>query len=359
MQHKTTLRYKIELVSLIANSAALNWVNRLNRLVFHGGSMNRSLLIVRTISRAILFIAVFSSIQTHAIEPIQALPAVTVDQAKAAIGKKLFFDTRLSVDNSISCASCHDISAWGAESKNVSEGVKAQLGNRNSPTVFNSFFNFKQFWDGRADDLSHQAVGPVVNPIEMGMTSWDDVLGKLEGDAYYSAEFPKVYGTEMSQETITDAIAEYEKSLITYNSPFDRFLQGQGATLAPEQIRGYELFKSYGCIACHQGANVGGNMFQKFGVLKDINLETGSLSEDLGRYEVTKDEWDKRVFKVPSLRLAVKTAPYFHDGSVATIEEAVDIMIQYQLGRAVPEADRDAIIAFLESLVGEKPQGVE
>lgn len=291
--------------------------------------------------------------------PIEPLPlSVEVDTAKVEIGKKLFFDTRLSVDNTISCASCHDISAWGAESKTVSEGIKNRLGDRNSPTVFNSAFNFKQFWDGRADNLSHQAKAPVTNPVEMGMRSWSDVINALEDDRYYKNAFMLVYGEGVSEDGIVDAIAEYEKTLITVNAPFDQFLRGESSAISQEQIKGFQLFKSYGCAACHQGKNVGGNMFQKFGVLKDINFQDGSLSEDLGRYKVTGNEWDKRVFKVPSLRLVTKTPPYFHNGSIATIEEAVDIMIRYQLGRSVPNADRDAIITFLESLVGEKPIGV-
>jgi len=184
------------------------------------------------------------------------------------------------------------------------------------------------------------------------------VVKKLSDDSQYAKSFQQVYGQSMNEDLIVDAIAEYEKKLITPNSPFDQFLHGNEAAITAEQKQGYELFKAYGCVSCHQGKNVGGNMFQKFGVLKDINLQSGSLNEDLGRYEVTKNEWDKRVFKVPSLRLAVKTAPYFHDGSVPTIEEAVDIMIEFQLGRSVPVSDRSSIIAFLESLVGELPAGV-
>lgn len=293
-------------------------------------------------------------------QPIQPLPlSVDVNPAKVEIGKKLFFDTRLSADGTISCASCHDIDGWGAENRAVSEGLKRQLGSRNSPTVFNSVFNFKQFWDGRADDLSHQAEGPVVNPVEMGMVSWDDVVKSLKDDSFYKAKFTKVYGQEVSKNVIVDAIAEYEKTLITVNAPFDQFLRGDDLAISAKQKKGYELFQSYGCVSCHQGANVGGNMFQKFGVLEDISMQSGSLSEDLGRYTVTKNEWDKRVFKVPSLRLATKTAPYFHDGSVKTIRDAVNIMVQYQLGRSVPNEDVDAIIAFLDSLVGDKPKGAK
>jgi len=293
-------------------------------------------------------------------EPIQPLPtSIQVDAAKASLGKKLFFDKRLSIDDTISCASCHDVGAWGAEARSVSEGVKKQLGERNSPTVFNSALNFKQFWDGRADDLSHQALGPVVNPVEMGMVSWSEVVGKLENDEVYQKAAKTLFGTELTKEVIADSIAEYEKTLVTANSPFDRYLLGDARAINAIQKKGYELFKSYGCVACHQGVNVGGNMFQKFGVLEDISMNNRNLSSDLGRYMVTKNEWDKRVFKVPSLRLATKTAPYFHNGSVPTIEEAVDIMIKFQLGRGVPAEDRDAIIEFLDSLVGEKPEGVQ
>lgn len=294
-------------------------------------------------------------------EPITPLPlSVEVDPAKAQLGKTLFFDKRLSADDSISCASCHELSAaWGTDLRPVSAGVKGQLGSRNSPTVFNSVFNFTQFWDGRAESLADQARGPVVNPVEMGMASWDDAVKKLAGDAAYQQAFKSLYAAGMTADTIVDAIAEYEKTLITPNAPFDQYLRGKTDAINETQKRGYKLFKAYGCIACHQGQNVGGNMFQKFGVLKDISLLSGTLSNDLGRFILTRNEWDKRVFKVPSLRLAIMTPPYFHDGSVATIDEAVGVMIQFQLGRDVPDADKQAIIAFLTSLVGELPKGVK
>ena len=313
----------------------------------------------------IIVILISVNVNAQINEPIQPLPdLVVVNNEKAELGKRLFFETRLSSDGTISCASCHDLEAWGAETSNVSEGVKKALGDRNSPTVYNSFYNFKQFWDGRADSLSHQALEPVVNPVEMGISSWDDAVDKLKHDqtprkdSSYTDVFMSVYGKDVSKELVVDAIAEYEKTLVTINAPFDRFLKGEQNAISDVQKKGYGLFKSYGCVACHQGANVGGNMFQKFGVLNDISGETGTLSQDLGRYNVTKNEWDKRVFKVPSLRLAVNTAPYFHNGSVKTIQEAVEIMIEYQLGRSVPTQDRDAIIAFLGSLVGEKQEGV-
>jgi cytochrome c peroxidase len=201
---------------------------------------------------------------------------------------------------------------------------------------------------------------PITNPVEMGMDSWDDAIVKLSSSEEYRELFLNAFGDEnITAERSAEAMAEFEKTLITPNSLFDKYLRGNKDMLSEEQIRGYGLFKSYGCVSCHQGVNVGGNMYQKFGVLKDINLSKGSLNADLGRYDVTGNEWDKRVFKVPSLRLAVKTPPYFHDGSVETIEEAVAIMIEFQLGREVPEQDKQAIIRFLESLVGEIPAGVK
>jgi len=290
-------------------------------------------------------------------EPITPLPlSVKVNPAKVQLGKSLFFDKRLSVDNTISCASCHELSrSYGTDLRSGSIGVDGQIGGRNSPTVYNAVFNLSQFWDGRADSLASQALGPVTNPIEMGMSSWDEVVDKLKSDSSYEASFKSIYGGSMTAIRIADAIAEFEKTLITANSPFDQFLRGSSGAITKAQKRGYRLFKSYGCVSCHQGKNVGGNMYQKLGVLEDIVLHSSSLSNDLGRYNVTKNEWDKRVFKVPSLRLAVKTPPYFHDGSVATIEEAVGVMIKFQLGRKVPKADRRDIIDFLGTLVGELP----
>ena len=314
--------------------------------------------IARSIVLLINGLAICASVPLYGAEPITPLPlSVSVNVEKAALGRVLFFDKRLSADNSISCASCHELStSYGTDLRPGSVGIRGQIGGRNAPTVYNAVFNFAQFWDGRAENLASQALGPVTNPIEMGMSSWADVVNKLKDDASYKKSFISVYGAGMTPATVADAIAEFEKTLITANSPFDQYLRGDANAISEVQKRGYQLFKSYGCVACHQGQNVGGNMYQKFGVLKDIVLQDGSLSKDLGRYNVTKNEWDKRVFKVPSLRLAVKTPPYFHDGSVATIDEAVGVMIKFQLGRDVPGADKAAIIEFLGSLVGELPK---
>lgn len=293
-------------------------------------------------------------------EPITPLPLeVKFDKAKASLGKKLFNDKRLSADNSISCASCHDLEkGYGTDLLPVSEGVGGKHGERNSPTVYNAVYNFTQFWDGRAEDLSQQIDGPITNPLEMGLGSLQGAVDKIKSDQTYQQAFKQLYATEITIESMKDAIVEFEKSLVTTNAPFDQYLRGDESAITAEQKNGYQLFKTYGCVSCHQGQNVGGNMFQKLGVLKNINLQKGSLSKDLGRYNITKNEWDKRVFKVPSLRLAAVTPPYFHDGSVATLKDAVKVMVDYQLGREVPEEDILAIVEFLKSLVGELPKGV-
>lgn len=302
----------------------------------------------------------FSSALTYSEEPITPLTKnLKINQAKAELGKKLFFDKRLSYDNTISCSSCHNLAEGGAETNAVSTGVNGFKGERNSPTVYNSSLNFTQTWDGRASTLTEQVLLPILKPTEMGMKSLDELVNKLNKITEYKDSFKTIYNKPINDKNIADAIAEFEKTLITLNSPFDQYLAGDKSALSEQQHKGYRLFKAYGCVSCHQGRNVGGNMFQKFGVLQDINLQNGSLNKDLGRYTVTGNEWDKHVFKVPSLRLAVLTPPYFHDGSVATIEEAVDIMIKFQLGRSVPEQNRNDIISFLKSLVGEFPKGIK
>lgn len=316
-------------------------------------------MVVRSKLLVVLVTAIFFCTQSWANELITPIPLkIETDPSKVALGKKLFFDKRLSVDNTISCASCHNLEkGFGTDLKSVSTGIKNLKGVRNSPTVINAALNFTQFWDGRSTDLKAQALLPITNPTEMGMANSDDVVEKIAADSSYKKAFTSIYSQGITAENIADAIAEYEKTLLSVNSPFDQYLRGDTDAITQEQTTGYKLFVSYGCVSCHQGQNVGGNMFQKFGVLRDINLQKGSLGQDLGRYNITNNEWDKRVFKVPSLRLAVKTPPYFHNGSVATIEEAVDVMIKFQLGRKVPKTDRNAIIAFLSSLVGSIPTG--
>ena len=288
-------------------------------------------------------------------EPIQPLPAeVDVDPAKAALGSKLFHDPRLSKDGTVSCASCHDLATGGDDGKVVSLGVDGKPGLVNSPTVFNVRFNIAQFWDGRAETLEDQIDGPIQSPIEMGSV-WPDVVLKLYEDAEYPALFDAVYpGEQITRANIKNAIAEFMRSLVTPNSRFDQWLAGDEQALTAHEKQGWKLFKSYGCVSCHQGRNAGGNMFQVFGVLNDYFRRRGNITKaDMGRFNITGNEEDRHAFKVPSLRMAAHTAPYLHDGSAATLRDAVDAMFEFQLGRTAPDADKDAIVAFIKTLAGE------
>lgn len=283
-------------------------------------------------------------------EPIRPLPAAApLDAAKVALGGRLFADPRLSRDGSTACASCHDLDAGGAENKPVSIGIDGLAGRRNAPTVFNSGFNFKQFWDGRADSLEAQIDGPIHAPEEMG-SGWPEIIPRLEADAAYRAAFGAAYAGRITAASIRDAIATFERSLST-ESRFDRYLRGDPQAVTLEELRGYQLFKAYGCISCHQGVNVGGNLFQKMGVMADYfapGVPEGT--SDLGRFAITGLEEDRHVFKVPGLRNVTRTAPYFHDGSVPTLALAIATMAKFQLGRELSPEDVQLIAAFLGTL---------
>ncbi len=285
-------------------------------------------------------------------EPIKPLPqSMDVEQKKVALGEKLFFDPQLSNDGTISCASCHDLENGGDDGRKFSVGVNGKKGNINAPTVYNAVFNFRQFWDGRAKDLKAQVFGPIENPVEMNMTMAQTVE-KLKNNKMYLSDFAAIYADGITEENVADAIVEYERTLITPNAPFDRYLKGEKSAIGPEAEEGYGLFKSKGCIVCHNGVNVGGNFYNKFGIFKDAN------SSALGRYNITKKEEDKFVFKVPSLRNVALTAPYMHDGRADTLKKAVEIMSEHQLGRYMTEDEIDKIVAFLKSLTGEIPRSV-
>ena len=304
-----------------------------------------------------MLVGLVSSVKEGAAEPIRPVPLeVEVDTAKAELGRRLFHDPRLSKDNSVSCASCHDLSAGGDDGQVVSVGVEGRVGVVNAPTVFNAGFNFKQFWDGRAHTLNDQIDGPVQSNIEME-SLWPDIVTKLFQDDDYPRLFQQSYPDSdktISRETIKDALAEFERSLTTPNSRFDRWLQGDASALNEQEKEGYALFKRYGCVSCHQGANVGGNMFQVFGVINDYFKKRGNITDaDLGRFNVTGNIADRHAFKVPSLRMAAHTAPYLHDGSAQTLRDAVDAMFEFQLGREAPDEHKDAIAAFIETLAGE------
>jgi len=265
------------------------------------------------------------------------------------LGKKLFFDPILSKDGTISCTTCHDLQSGGDDGLKFSSGIKGQKGGVNSPTVYNSGYNFRQFWDGRAKDLKEQAKGPITNPVEMGHTL-EGAVEVLRKNSVYVQAFGSIYPEGITQENIVDAIAEFEKALITPNAPFDQYINGNKEAINSEVKKGYQLFVSKGCILCHHGINIGGNMYNKFGVFEDAN------SSNLGRYNVTKQEEDKYFFKVPSLRNVAQTAPYMHDGRIDKLREAVLLMSQYQLGREMKAEDIDAIVLFLQSLTGEMPE---
>ena len=290
-------------------------------------------------------------------EPINPIPeTIEVDPRKVALGRALFHDPVLSKDDTIACASCHDLASGGDDGLRVSIGIEGREGAINAPTVFNAGFNFKQFWDGRAKTLEAQIDGPIQNPVEMG-NLWPEVVAKLYRNDDYPGQFGAIYDDGITRKNVKDAIAEFMKSLITPNSPFDRWLKGDDDALSAHEKRGYALFKDYGCVSCHQGANVGGNMFQVFGVLNDYFKKRGDITDaDLGLYNVTGNEEDRHSFKVPSLRMAAFTAPYLHDGNAETLRDAVDAMFEFQLGREAPDEDKDAIVAFIKTLAGESKE---
>lgn len=305
--------------------------------------------------------------------PVQPLPAaLKVDARKAALGKKLYFDKRLSGDDTVSCATCHDLGKGGTDQAKVSTGIKGQKGGINAPTTFNAALQFLQFWDGRAPTLQAQASGPPQNPIEMG-SNWKEIPAKLAKDAAFAAEFRAVYPSGLNEKNITDAIAEFEKTLLTPGSKFDKFLLGTGG-LAADETRGWELFQRKGCVTCHAGELLGGRSFELMGRKADYFAgrsartdrrsmtkdelarfaSSGGLTDaDNGRWGVTKNEADRHRFKVPTLRNVARTAPYFHDGSTADLKEAVRVMSRYQLGATLTDDERDAIVKFLETLTGE------
>jgi cytochrome c peroxidase len=287
-------------------------------------------------------------------EPVQPLPqSLPTDARKVALGMQLFHDPRLSADNTISCASCHGLSTGGVDHKKVSSGVGGQLGGINAPTVFNAALNHWQFWDGRAATLQDQAGGPPMNPVEMASTSWNQIVAKLQQDPALTAQFTQVYPDGWSGKNITDAIAEFEKTLLT-PSRFDAYLRGDKHALNSEELHGYELFKANHCTNCHVGKNLGGQSFERMGRASDyFAARGGALTDaDHGRTSVTHDPLDGGAFKTPTLRNVELTAPYFHDGSRADLRDAVRDMAKYQVGTRLSDADVDAIVAFLKTLTG-------
>ncbi|MDQ6992829.1 MAG: cytochrome-c peroxidase [Mariprofundus sp.] len=315
----------------------------------------KCIYILMTITMAAWFLSATPAVALDlSREPIQPIsPPHSIDPQKAALGKSLFFDRRLSVDHSISCAHCHELeSKGGADGLKRSFGVDGREGLVNSPTVFNAALNFSQFWDGRAATLEQQAKGPITSHLEMA-NNWPQILQQLSSDQSMMQAFNNAYTDGITAANITNAIATFERTLITPDSRFDHYLKGDESAITTEEKKGYALFKTYGCVACHQGRNVGGNLYQTPGVMNDYFKDFPSTGKaDLGRFNVTGDKADRHRFKVPSLRMAVLTAPYFHDGSQATLSETIRTMAKYQLGRKIPTADINAIIRFLYTLPG-------
>ena len=292
-------------------------------------------------------------------EPVQPLPfSADLNPEKVALGDKLFHDTLLSGDNTLSCASCHSLKKGGTDQLPVATGIRGQQGPINSPTVYNAMYNLAQFWDGRAKDLQSQAEGPVANPGEMG-AHWDDVVSKLKEVPEYQESFKNLYPTAgITKATVTQAIAVFEASLLTPNSRFDQYLRGNQDAITEKEKAGYQLFKQ-NCSSCHFGPVLGGQSFEKMGVKQNyFSLRGGDLTlADNGRFNVTQKESDRHFFKVPVLRNIEITYPYFHDGSVNSLSEAVRIMGLVQRGKQFNAEEINKIVSFLKTLTGEY-QGV-
>ena len=288
-------------------------------------------------------------------EPVRPIDkSLEYDAAKAALGFALFHDPRLSVDNTVSCASCHALETAGVDNHQYSHGVNDQMGGVNAPTVFNAVYNFVQFWDGRAVTLADQAAGPPLNPVEMASESFDQIIAKLKADKKFAKAFEKVYPDGLTQANITDAIEQFERTLITPDSRFDKWLLGDDSALTANELNGYELFKEYSCATCHAGPNLGGLTYELMGLRKHYFADRGMelTHEDNGRFKETQLERDRHRFKVPGLRNVEHTWPYYHDGTRETLEEAVRDMAIYQSGVELTESQIDDITAFLKTLTG-------
>lgn len=298
--------------------------------------------------------ALIEVLRASARQVLGALPAEAassenpITPAKIQLGRMLYYDERLSKNHDFSCNSCHLLDQFGVDHTPTSEGHHKQRGDRNSPTVYNAALHIAQFWDGRAADVEEQAKGPVLNPIEMAMPSEGAVLDVLRSVPGYGPLFRAAFPGEadpITYDNMARAIGAFERRLIT-PSPFDAFLEGETEEVGDEALAGLETFLSVGCLTCHAGPLVGGAMFQKLGLVHEYP------TEDLGRFAVTGNEADRQVFKVPSLRNVRETAPYFHDGSIARLEEAVRLMGYHQVGRTLTDDEIATIVAFLDSLTG-------
>ena len=301
----------------------------------------------------------YADLRTRAKSAFGTLPAAMPGSEKdtselIALGKALYHDRRMSVNDTQSCASCHVLEGkkGGVDNMKTSPGAKGSLGDRNSPTTLNAGFHFAQFWDGRAASLVEQAKGPVLNPVEMGMPNDKAVVEKIGKIAEYKEAFAKAFPTSknpITYQNIAEAIAAFERTLITHDR-FDDFIKGDDKALTKEELLGMQAFMNQGCTTCHIGPLLGGNSYRKLGQARPYD------TKDLGRYQVTKKEEDKFMFKVPGLRNVAITDPYFHDGSVATLSEAVAKMAYHQLGKELGEKEVASIVSFLKALTDKERQ---
>lgn len=298
---------------------------------------------------------VAAAFETDALQPLPR--SVDLNAKKVALGDLLFHDTRLSKDNTLSCASCHDLARGGTDQAPVSTGVGNAKGPINAPTVYNAAFNFRQFWDGRAADLQAQAGGPVQNPVEMAST-WNEVIRKLATDPVIVVRFKAVYPDGLLSDNITNAIAEFERSLITPNNRFDAYLRGDNTALAAGELEGLWLFRQNACANCHCGSALGGRSFERMGRRADYFADRGHVVKvDYGRFNETQNERERYAFKVPILRNIALTYPYYHDGTRATLEQAVADMAKYQAYRDFSDAETAAVVKFLKTLTGTERDG--
>jgi cytochrome c peroxidase len=285
--------------------------------------------------------------------PITPVPrTVSLDADKVRLGEMLFHDVRLSRGDELACASCHLLADGGDDNRARSSGWDGEPSNFNAATVFNAALSFRLNWRGNFRTLEEQNEKVLLDRNLMN-TTWDELLPKLRADAAYREAFTKVYDSEPLPEHVLDALATFQRSLVTPDARFDRYLRGERHAITPEEERGYQLFKEYGCVACHQGVNVGGNLFQRFGIFYDPFAQWPIRPADLGRFTITGEADDRFVFRVPSLRNVAITAPYFHNGEVQTLEQATQEMARSQLGRVLTEREIELIAGFLRTLTGE------
>jgi len=291
-------------------------------------------------------------------EPLQAIPDSVAHCPKCvALGEKMYNDKRISLDGTISCYTCHMLNEGGVSDKahRTSEGIYGQFGGVNAPTVYNACFNVQQFWNGRAATLQDQAAGPPANPVEMGDQTWDQIVERLRQDKALVKEFEQLFpGEGLTQNTVTRAIAEFEKTLITPNNAFDKYLKGDEKAISEDAKAGYAEFKTLGCASCHVGVIAGGQSFERLSIYGDYFADRDSSiaygADDDGLKGFTGRECDMQKFKVPGLRNVDLTAPYFHDGSQATLEDAVRAMAKYELNKELDDATVAQLVAFMQSL---------